>query len=69
MYVVWSGATGRNKADPVLVSYSYFEKDAVQRANFEFFIAVRFLASDYKLAWSIRSIFNCTNPCICMLAL
>lgn len=34
------GATGRNKADPVLVSYSYFEKDAVQRANFEFFIAV-----------------------------
>lgn len=27
--------------DPVLVSYSYFEKDDIQRTNFEFFMAVR----------------------------
>ena len=25
---------------PTLVSYSYFEKDDIQRANFEFFLAV-----------------------------
>jgi hypothetical protein len=28
------------RAAPVLVSYSYFEKDEVQKANFEFFLAV-----------------------------
>lgn len=35
--------------EPVLVSYSYFEKDDVQRANFEFFIAVRRFASPLQL--------------------
>lgn len=26
--------------EPVLISYAYFEKDAIQRANFEYFLAV-----------------------------
>ena len=35
------GSAGSNGAiDPVLVSYSYFEKDIIQRSNMEFFMAV-----------------------------
>lgn len=34
------GEVGPARIEPVLVSYSYFEKDPIQRANFEFFIAV-----------------------------
>lgn len=29
-----------HKLEPVLVSYSYFEKDAIQAANFEYFLAI-----------------------------
>lgn len=38
---LYPGHNGGPGYDPVLVSYSYFEKDPIQRANFEFFIAVR----------------------------
>lgn len=43
LYLFWPQGRERYPEymfEPVLISYAYFEKDAIQRANFEYFLAV-----------------------------